>query len=92
MAMTAQDWQEIELRHQWREIESEQNWREIESKGHRTRPRKTMNPMVYPAILSILGVIGTLVLYVYAIRTVNQHVEHLPHRHSVNMKHQPQED
>jgi hypothetical protein len=88
MAMTAQEWQEIELKHKWRELESEQNWREIESKRHHTKPKKPVDPMVYPAILTILGVIGALVMFVYAIRTADEHV---PHRDSVKMMYQPQE-
>ena len=88
MAMTAQEWQEIELKHKWREIESKQNWREIESKRHHRKPRKPVDPMVYPAVLAILGVIGTLVMFFYAIRIGNQH---LPHRQSVTMMYKPQE-
>jgi hypothetical protein len=82
MSMTAQEWQAIELKHAWREIESRQDAREVEPGRHPTKPRKPVDPMIYPAILAVLGVIGTLVMFVYAIRTADVHV---PHRPSVNM-------
>ncbi len=88
MAMTAQDWREIEFRHDWREIESRRDVHELEPRRHHTKPRKPVNPMIYPAVLTILGVIGTLVMFVYAIRTADQHV---PHRQSVNMMYEPEE-
>jgi hypothetical protein len=88
MAMTVQDWQEIEFKHKWQEIESRQEMREAEPGRQHTKPRKPVNPMIYPAILAILGVIGTLVMFVYAIRTAN---EHMPHRQSVNMMYEPRE-
>jgi hypothetical protein len=75
--MTAQEWQEIEFKHVWRDIESRENWRDPEPKRHHTEPSKPVDPMIYPAILGILGVIGALVMFVYAIRTAR---EHLPYR------------
>ena len=86
MAMTAREWQEIEFKHAWREIESRQDVRAVESGRHPTKPRKPLDPMIYPAVLTILGVIGTLVMFVHAIRTAN---DHTPHRQSVNMMYQP---
>jgi hypothetical protein len=86
MAMTAQEW--LEIAHDWREIESRRDEQEVESRRHHTKPRKPVNPMIYPAILAMLGVIGTLVMFVYAIRTANEHV---PHRQSVNMMYRTQE-
>jgi len=88
MAMTAQEWQEIELRHAWRELES-RDVREVEREPHPARPRKRMDPMIYLTILAIVGVIGTLVMFFYAIRTANHHP---PHRDSINMMYRPQEE
>ena len=87
MAMSAQEWQAIEFEYAWREIESKQDVREVESRRHHTKPRK-MDPMIYPAVLVLLGVVGSLVLFVYAIRTAK---EHSPHRESVNMMYRTQE-
>ena len=87
MAMSVQEWRNIELSRRWREIEGKQYWRGIDSKPYRKETRKPVDAMVYPAVLAILGVIGTMVLFVYAIRTVN---EHLPHRPAVNLMYSPQ--
>jgi hypothetical protein len=89
MAMTAQEWQQIELTHAWRDPGFGQDVREVESRQHTARPRKQIDPMIYPAILTILAVVGSLVMFVYAIRTVS---EHPPHPDSVNMMYEQQEE
>jgi hypothetical protein len=89
MAMTVQDWQEIELKHDWREIDFERDEQDVESRRHRTKANKPADPMAYLAVVAILAVIGALVMFVYAIRTAN---EHSPHRESVNMMYRTQEE
>ena len=89
MAMNAQEWQQIELMHAWRVPELGQRVRDGESDKQPARPRKRMDPMIYPAILTLLGVVGSLVLFVYAIRKVN---EYPPHHDSNNMMYEQQEE